>query len=225
MGEDLLDYAIVDSVKFKLHVSSRRRRNRSKASTNRDKLLFGSWTPRAVSNRTFGQSHPHISCQNISIMADANTCELTPSHPPKAAALKSFKHLLPEIKHQLIHTRHDHDKHEPEYFSAVSSLSDAELASFDESDLVAVRAGRVAYGVIIFGKVKIPAAKGKYVFVRWFAGGDDENGDGKVEADEGEVEYKFHSFYTEEKPGGDADGTTRYRAIMREKDELFFFNE
>lgn len=158
-------------------------------------------------------------------MADADTCNLTASHPPKAAALKSFKSILPDIKRQLISLRHDHDKHEPEYFSAVSSLSDSELASFDESDLIAVRAGRVGYGVIIFGKLKIPTAESKYVFVRWFAGGNDEDGDGKIEPEDGEVEYKFHSFYTEEKPVGDADGTTRYRAIMGEEDELFFFSE
>jgi hypothetical protein len=157
-------------------------------------------------------------------MADASTCELTASHPPKAAAIKSFKHLLPEIKRQLIHLRHNHDKHEPEYFSSVASLSDPQLASFDESDLVAVRAGRVAYGVIIFGKVRLQSP-GKYVFVRWFVGGEDEDGDGKVEADEGEVEYKFHSFYTEEKSEADADGSTMYRAIMGEHDELFFFSE
>jgi hypothetical protein len=157
-------------------------------------------------------------------MADANTCELTASHPPKPAAIKSFHHLLPEIKQQLIRLRHNHDKHEPEYFTSVSSLSDAELVSFDESDLVAVRAGRVAYGVIIFGKIRLASA-GKYVFVRWFVGGEDEDGNGKVEADEGEVDYKFHSFYTEEKPGADADGTTRYRAIMGERDDLFFFSE
>jgi hypothetical protein len=157
-------------------------------------------------------------------MATAETCPLTESHPPKPAAIKSFKHILPEFKHKLAYLRHNHDKHEPEYFAAVSSLSDSELTSFDESNLVAVRAGRVAYGVIIFGKVAIPAAPGKYVFVRWFAGGNDEDGDGKVEADEGEVEYKFHSIYTEEKEG-DTDGTKIFRAIMGKEDELFFFSE
>lgn len=155
-------------------------------------------------------------------MADASTCELTASHPPKAAAKKSFKLILPEIKRELIKLRHSHDKHEPEYFASVKSLSDQELTSFDESDIVAVRAGRVAYGVLIFGKVRLQAP-GKYIFVRWFVGGDDEDDDGKVEKDE--VDYKFHSFYTEEKPEADADGTTRYRAIMGERDELFFFSE
>jgi len=81
----------------------------------------------------------------------------------------------------------------------------------------------VAYGIIIFGKVRIPKSDGGFFFVRWFAGGDDHDGDGKVEADEGEVEYKFHSFYTEEK--SDGEGGKMFRAIMKEDDELFFFSE
>jgi hypothetical protein len=156
-------------------------------------------------------------------MATAETCPLTPTHAPKQPAIKSFTQILPEVKRQLVHLRHTHDKHEPSYFEAVKDLSDQELASFDASDLVAVRAGKVAYGVIIFGKLAIPAAKGKYVFVRWFAGGNDEDGDGKVEAAEGEVEYKFHSIYTEEKKA--EDGDISFRAIMGEDDELFFFSE
>jgi hypothetical protein len=153
-------------------------------------------------------------------MADAATCQLTDSHPPKPAAVKSFTAILPAIKRHLVHLRHTHDKHAPSYFSAVSSLSDADLVAFDASDLVAVRAGRVGYGVIIFGKVRLPKSKGNYVFVRWFVGGDDVDGDGHVESDE--AVYKFHSIYTEEK---EVDGTKTYRAIMRDGDELCFFNE
>lgn len=40
---------------------------------------------------------------------------------------------------------------------------------------------------------------------------------------EDEVEYTFQGIYTEEKP--EEDGTTRYRAIMSERDELFFFSK
>jgi len=112
--------------------------------------------------------------------------------------------------------RHQHDKHEPSYFAAVSSLSDEDLTSFTADDLVAVRAGSVAYGVIIFGKVRIPKSDGGFIFVRWFGGGED-GADG-----EGERAYKFHSVYTEEK-GEDGDKT--FRAIMGEGDELEFFNE
>jgi hypothetical protein len=158
-------------------------------------------------------------------MADASTCELTPSHPPNPPSLKSFTSLLDTIKHALIALRRDHDKHEPQYFAAVAHLSDAELTSFDASDLVSIRAGQVAYGVIVFGKVKIPGATAPdgsqgHVFVRWFAGGADHDADGVVEKEE--VEYKFHSFYTEDK---EVEGGNEYRAIMGEADELFFFSE
>ncbi|KAF2432946.1 hypothetical protein EJ08DRAFT_629759 [Tothia fuscella] len=148
-------------------------------------------------------------------MATAESCPLTPSHPPKARSQTSFKHLLPTIKHSLIHLRHNHNKHEPQYFSAVSQLTDAELISFNENDLVEVRVGKVAYGIIVFGKVRLPKSEGGFVFVRWFVGGED----GDVE--EGEVKYKFHSFYTEE---GD-EGTGGYRAIIGEGDELKLFDE
>ena len=76
---------------------------------------------------------------------------------------------------------------------------------------MAVRAGSVAYGLIVFGKVRIPASKGGYFFVRWFVGGEDVDGDGDLEK-----EVKFHSIYTEEKEDG--KGGKRFRAIMGEDD-------
>lgn len=142
---------------------------------------------------------------------------MSDSHSPLPASIATFKQILPEIKSQLIHLRHTHDKHEPEYFRSVSMLSDHELADFSEHDLVAVRAGSVAYGLIVFGKVQIPAkmkehfALGQYFFVRWFVGGADEDGDGTVEK-----EVKFHSIYTEEKDDG--KGGRHYRAIMGKDD-------
>src|SRR5947207_281025 len=144
-------------------------------------------------------------------MADAETCDLTPAHPPKPAATKTFHALLPTIKQELIKLRHKHDKHAPEYFEDVADLSDADLAAFDENDLVTVRAGRVAYGVIVFGKVRLPKVNGGYLFVRWFAGGEDYDGDGKVEREE--AEYRFHSFYTEDL--GDGATGRRFRGIMK----------
>jgi len=143
-------------------------------------------------------------------MADAETCTLTPSHAPKPASIRAFNELLPEIKRKLVHLRHEHDKHEPRYFRAVSQLSDEELAAFDESDLVAVRVGDVAYGLIVFGKVRIPAAKGAFFFVRLFVGGSDKDGEGTG------VEYKFHSIYNEAKRG--EDGVESFKAIMGEND-------
>jgi hypothetical protein len=156
-------------------------------------------------------------------MATAETCPLSPSHPPKPASLRAFTTVLPTIKHELTHLRHTHNRHEPSYFAPVRHFSDAELTSFSPSDLVAVRVGKVAYGIIEFGKVRIPGLKVRredgregqgYVFVRWFVGGEDEDRDGEVESDE--VEYKFHSFYTEEREA--EEGKRVYRAIMGEED-------
>lgn len=156
-------------------------------------------------------------------MATAETCELTASHPPKAASIATFKQILPDVKRQLIITRHKHDKHEPQYFSAVGGLSDDELTDFDENNLLAVRAGNVAYGLIVFGKVKIPAkarlagAVQSCFWVRWFVGGGSTDNDEGGEADK---EVKFHSIYTEEKD--DPEGGRSYRAIMSE-DEVSVF--
>lgn len=101
-------------------------------------------------------------------------------------------------------------------------------AGFDVSSLKEVCAGRVPYGYgindigyIVFGKVKI-SDPDRYIFVRWFVGVDDEDDDDEKVVED-EVEYTFHGIYTEEKP--EADGTTRYRAIMSERDELFFFSK
>jgi hypothetical protein len=155
-------------------------------------------------------------------MATADTCELTPPHPPKPASIATFKKILPEVKRQLIHLRHAHDKHEPQYFQAVSALSDDELIDFDEKNLIQVRAGNVAYGLIVFGKVVIPAkaklagAVEQCIFVRWFVGGEDDDGDGQVEK-----EVKFHSIYTEEKEN--PEGGRSYRAIVS-KDEASIAN-
>jgi hypothetical protein len=151
-------------------------------------------------------------------MATAETITLSPPHPPKPEAVKSFAAILPAVKHHLLYLRHQDDKHDPSYFVDVTNLSDAELTAFDESDLVAVRAGSVAYGIIIFGKVRIPKSDGGFIHVRWFGGGEDKNGDGNVEK-----EYKFHSIYTEEKEW--AHGEKTYRAIMKDGDDLEFFNE
>lgn len=148
-------------------------------------------------------------------MATAETCELTPSHPPKPASIATFKRILPEVKKQLLHLRRTHDAHEPQYFAAVSGLSDDEISDFSEKDLIAVRAGNVAYGLIVFGKVRIPAkaklagAVEQCIWVRWFVGGEDDDGDGTVEK-----EVKFHSIYTEEKDN--PEGGRSYRAVMSE---------
>lgn len=57
------------------------------------------------------------------------------------------------IKHELIKLRHHWNKHEPRMFDRVKHLSDDVLTGWDlERDLVTVRSGPIAYGVILLGK-------------------------------------------------------------------------
>lgn len=109
-------------------------------------------------------------------------------------------------------------EHEPEYFRAVQNLSDAELASFSASDLDSVRVAVSAYGLHLFGKVKLPAADNAYIHIRVFGsakdGTDGENPD--------EREYKLHSIHTEEVIKDDGDRV--YRAIFGKEDALEWFD-
>jgi hypothetical protein len=111
-----------------------------------------------------------------------------------------------------------HPEHEPEYFARVSSLSDSSLSSFSPSDLVSVRVANSAYGLHLFGKVRLPAIDDAYIHVRIF-GSAKEGTDGS-EAEE--REYKLHSIHTEETVKEDGDRV--YRAIFGEKDALEWFD-
>lgn len=125
-------------------------------------------------------------------------------------------------------------EHEKEYFQAVVSLvhlrsqsqhsqahriiqahlSDDELAGFSADDFDLVRVGASAYGMHIFGRVKIPAlpADGPcYVFFRLCDKGKDE-------------EATFHSFHTEQSPD-EANGGFKYRAIFTKDDPIEWFDE
>lgn len=112
-----------------------------------------------------------------------------------------------------MHLRHTHDKHEPEYFAAVRHLSDHELAGFTADDFVEVRAAVSAYGVILFGRLRVPAMPEDgpaYVHFRIFSTGPDD-------------EAKFHSFHTEEKEDADGGGKS-FRAIFTKNDPLEWFD-
>lgn len=109
-------------------------------------------------------------------------------------------------------------EHEPEYFRAVKSLSDDELTSFSSSDLEAVRVAVSAYGLHLFGKVKIPSLDDAYIHVRIF--GSAKDGTDGSSADE--REYKLHSIHTEEVVKDDGDRV--YRAIFGKNDELDWFD-
>ncbi|KAI0151852.1 hypothetical protein GGR57DRAFT_173968 [Xylariaceae sp. FL1272] len=144
-------------------------------------------------------------------MATADTVTLGAPHPPKDESIKAFGEVEEELKKQLLHMKHTYLKHEPEYFAAVQDLSDADLTSFTTSDLESVRVAQSAYGIHIFGKIRIPAVPSAYLHVRVF-----------VSEDDGKPVYKFHSIHTEEKE--ESDGNKKYRAIFGQDDELEWFD-
>ncbi|KAF2247982.1 hypothetical protein BU26DRAFT_325209 [Trematosphaeria pertusa] len=150
-------------------------------------------------------------------MATEETVQLSEAHAPHQASIDAFDSVLSSVKHELVKLRHTHDKHEPEYFRAAKDLSDHDLASFSASDLESVRVGQSAYGLHLFGKVKIPALDNAYIHVRIF-GSAKEGTDG---SSTDEREYKLHSIHTEEVVKDDGDHV--YRAIFGKDDELDWF--
>ena len=111
-----------------------------------------------------------------------------------------------------------HTGHEPEYFRAVKHVSDTDLISFTGRDLESVRVAISAYGLHLFGKIRLPAADNAYIHVRIF-GSPKEGTDGST-ADE--REYSLHSIHTEEIIKDDGDRV--YRAIFERNDELEWFD-
>ena len=109
-------------------------------------------------------------------------------------------------------------EHEPEYFRAVKDLSDADLASISASDLESVRVAVSAYGLHLFGKVKVPAADNAYIHIRVFGSAKDGTDGERLE----EREYKLHSIHTEEVIKDDGDRV--YRAIFGKEDALEWFD-
>lgn len=145
-------------------------------------------------------------------MATADTVDLGEVHPPKQESIKLFGEIEKELKHELIKLRHTHDKHEPEYFAAAKGLSDKELTSFTVDDFQQVRVAVVSYGIILFGKLRVPTlpADGPaYIHFRAFSTGPDDP-------------PKFHSFLTEMKE--EQGGGKTFRAIFTEKDKLEWFD-
>jgi len=147
-------------------------------------------------------------------MATAETVDLGPLHEPKEASITAFEDILVDIKRSLQHLRHDHDKHEPEYFAAVKDLSNEQLTNFDAKDLVLVRIATTAYGLHLFGKVSLPESDGGYIHFRAFIGGEKTK-----EGEQRKVE--LHSIHTEETEA--EDGSKSFRAIFRKDDPLEWF--
>ncbi|WYZ34375.1 hypothetical protein EsH8_I_000651 [Colletotrichum jinshuiense] len=144
-------------------------------------------------------------------MATAETVDLGAVHEPKEESIKVFKEIEHDLKKELLHIRREHQKHEPEYFQAVEHLDDHQLASFGPEDFVSVRVAVSAYGIHLFGKIRIPALPDSgpaYIHFRAFVPGGEPP--------------KLHSFHTEEKEHPDGDKT--YRAIFTKDDALEWFD-
>jgi hypothetical protein len=109
-------------------------------------------------------------------------------------------------------------EHEPEYFQAVKDVSDSDLTSFTARDLESVRVANSAYGLHLFGKVKLPKVDNAYIHIRVF-GSAKEGTDG---SSLDEREYSLHSIHTEETI--QADGDRVYRAIFGRDDALEWFD-
>ncbi|KAJ4476967.1 hypothetical protein C8J55DRAFT_94171 [Lentinula edodes] len=152
-------------------------------------------------------------------MASNEEVILNAPHQPHPNSLEAFGHVLQDIKHAIIHSRRDWDKHEPKMWSRASGISDQELVDFTlEKDLVVVRSAPVSYGTIILGKIRIPAI-------------NDEEGEGFIHVrihdppNRGTEDVKFHSIYTDE-GNKNADGqATTWCAVQTKDTPLEFFNE
>lgn len=166
-------------------------------------------------------------------MATKNTVQLSDEHAPHQASIDAFESILDTVKGELVKLRRDHDstpatntrcalltaaEHEPEYFRAVQHVSDSDLTSFTARDLQSVRVATSAYGLHLFGKLRLPAVENAYIYVRVF--GSPEEGTDGSSADE--REYSLHSIHTEEVIRDDGDRV--YRAIFGRKDELEWFD-
>ncbi|CAG8955971.1 hypothetical protein HYFRA_00008826 [Hymenoscyphus fraxineus] len=144
-------------------------------------------------------------------MATAETVEMGLSHPPKEESIKAFNEIEVDLKKAIQHLRHETTKHEPQYFQAVSNLSNEQLTTFSSSDLKEVRVATSAYGLHLFGKVLLPESdnQASYFMFRAFIAGDAETA-------------KLHCIHLEEteRPDGDKD----FRAIFTKNDRLEWFD-
>ncbi|KAJ3778655.1 hypothetical protein FB446DRAFT_761627 [Lentinula raphanica] len=150
-------------------------------------------------------------------MASSEEVILNDPHRPHPNAIEAFGHVLPEIKHAIVHSRRDWDKHEPKMWSRASGISDQELVNFTlENDLVLVRSAPVSYGTIILGKIRIPAI-------------NDDEGEGFIHVrihdppNWGTEDVHLH-FTDEGNKNADGQATT-WRAVQSKDTPLEFFNE
>jgi len=152
-------------------------------------------------------------------MASAEETHLNAPHPPHKNAIDAFNLILPTIKSEIVKSRHRWDKHDRRMWSRAAHLSDEELTSFTVEDhLVQIRSGATSYGVIVFGKIRIPAVQ-------------DEEGEGFVHVrihdppNRGSEDVRFHSIFHREIRKDEETPPTGYCAIQTLDRPLEFFNE
>ncbi|KAF8813783.1 hypothetical protein BYT27DRAFT_7180543 [Phlegmacium glaucopus] len=152
-------------------------------------------------------------------MASAEQISLNAPHAPHKNAIDAFNIVLPRIKSEILSSRHQWNKHEPRMWSRAAHVSDADLTSFSiEDDLVEIRSAATSYGVLIFGKIRLPAI-------------NDEKGEGFVHVrihdppNRGSEDVRFHSIFTEEIRPDEENPPTGYCAIQTLDKPLEFFNE
>lgn len=81
-----------------------------------------------------------------------------------------------------------------------------------------MRVANSAYGLHLFGKVRLPALSDAYIHIRVFGSAKDGTDGSSLD----EREYKLHSIHTEETIKDDGDRV--YRAIFKKDDELQWFD-
>ncbi|KAF1922561.1 uncharacterized protein M421DRAFT_426799 [Didymella exigua CBS 183.55] len=151
-------------------------------------------------------------------MATRETVQLGEEHAPHQASIDAIDSVLETVKGELVKLRRDHDRHEPEYFHAVKHVADSDLTSFTARDLESVCVAISAYGLHLFGKIRVPTVDNGYIHVRVF--GSPKDGTDGSSADE--REYSLHSIHTEETIRENGDRV--YRAIFGRGDALEWFD-
>ncbi|KAK7970215.1 hypothetical protein PG996_001351 [Apiospora saccharicola] len=147
-------------------------------------------------------------------MATADTAKLGEAHAPKEASRSAFLEFENDLKHLLIHERKDKAKHELPYFEAIAHLSNEDLTAFTVDDFVSVRHAEVAYGHILFGKLRIPAMPETgpcYIHFRAFEPGPEEGKTAEV--------HSLHTIRAELPDGGFS-----YKAVFAKDDPLEWFD-
>lgn len=150
-------------------------------------------------------------------MATADTASLGEAHAPKEASIQAYGEFEKELRHAILFARHDEAKHNLPYFAAAEGVSDHDLVGFTVRDLVQVRHAVVAYGHILFGKLRVPALADAgnpncYIHFRAF----------EPEPGTEEAKAEIHAIHTERLETG--DGEFSYRALFTKEDPLEWFD-